>query len=329
MRVRFASVAVMLVASAAAAMAQPGARSPSGLDLPEDVQFIGPARPRLRPTATIVNGETISAADVDQRVALTTWLHSIRLAPDQAESFRARILRDLIDEALWLQTAAAAGIRVETGEVDRLYERVASNDHHTYAEFGSWLHRIGSSEQAVKRQLRGALATRRWWRSQITDTIPDEDGDRAAAIASLTDVYRAADPDRVEMSLIRLSLALPADANEDLAQYRVRELSFTTGGCGHALAAAWRSQAEISLHDRVAAGELPPALQREMLALGPGMASRPFRAQDRVSVLILCSRDELPEATTLDETQLEEQRIRRRAQRYIRELRRDAVIDYR
>jgi hypothetical protein len=339
MLVKLAKVAIILVASTAAAMAmaQPGDRTPAvrpGLNLPDSVQFVGPTWPRNRTGITIVNGEAITRADVDQRVALAVWLNSIRVAPGQAESFRARILRDLVDETLWLQAAAAAEIRVGASEVNRLYERVAGNGHRTPAQLSTYLDGIGSSDRALKRQLHAALAQRRLQLSQVSDTIPDEEGDMAAALASLTDPhgvteYRAAEPDRIMLSLIRLSLALPADANQGQAQGIAWLLAAVTGdgGCGHALSAAWRSQAEIALFDRVAAVELPPELRRVILGLGTGMASQPFRAQDRVSVLILCGRDDLPNPGV--PAGLTEQRIMRRAQRQVRELRRDAVIDYR
>ena len=61
--------------------------------------------------------------------------------------------------------------------------------------------------------------------------------------------------------------------------------------------------------------------------------TRPEAAPERVSVLVLCGRDE-PQAVTgptrdqLAESLLET-RVNSRAQRYLRDLRRDAVIDYR
>jgi peptidyl-prolyl cis-trans isomerase SurA len=52
-----------------------------------------------------------------------------------------------------------------------------------------------------------------------------------------------------------------------------------------------------------------------------------------VRVLVLCGRDD-PEATGAPSfeqvyARLEEERVNRRAQRYLRDLRRDAVVDYR
>ena len=74
--------------------------------------------------------------------------------------------------------------------------------------------------------------------------------------------------------------------------------------------------------------------QEMLLKLQIGEATPPFGSQsDGVRVLVLCGRDEPASADgpSFDKimAQLEEERVNRRAQRYLRDLRRDAVIDYR
>jgi peptidyl-prolyl cis-trans isomerase SurA len=71
-----------------------------------------------------------------------------------------------------------------------------------------------------------------------------------------------------------------------------------------------------------------------MVNLQVGQASPPFgSAQEGVRVLVICGRDDAqaaagPNAETIM-AQLEEQRVNMRARRYLRDLRRDAVVDYR
>jgi peptidyl-prolyl cis-trans isomerase SurA len=86
-------------------------------------------------------------------------------------------------------------------------------------------------------------------------------------------------------------------------------------------------------NDQVRVRDLPAPLQQPLLALSVGQATAPFGSEERVSVLVLCGRDEPapvsapnPEAVA---STLMEQRVNQRAQRYLRDLRRDAVIDYR
>ena len=79
--------------------------------------------------------------------------------------------------------------------------------------------------------------------------------------------------------------------------------------------------------------DLPAALQQMMLPMQVGQATQPFGSlEDGVRTLVLCGRDE-PDATapSFDDvyTQLNEQRVTMRARRYLADLRRDAVIEFR
>ena len=79
--------------------------------------------------------------------------------------------------------------------------------------------------------------------------------------------------------------------------------------------------------------DLPPALQQLMLPMQVGQATQPFGSLDEgVRVLVICGRDEIdPTAPSYDEVfnQLNEERLNLRARRYLRDLRRDAVIEFR
>jgi peptidyl-prolyl cis-trans isomerase SurA len=64
-----------------------------------------------------------------------------------------------------------------------------------------------------------------------------------------------------------------------------------------------------------------------------GQTSQPFGAVDEgISVLVLCGRDMPQSASAPDLQQIEQrlldEKVNKRAQRYLRDLRRDAVIEY-
>ena len=61
-----------------------------------------------------------------------------------------------------------------------------------------------------------------------------------------------------------------------------------------------------------------------LLTINVGQASPPFSARDRISVLVLCGRDDPPADNGTEVEQVDP-----RAQRYLRDLRREAVVDYR
>ncbi|MDB5687173.1 MAG: PpiC-type peptidyl-prolyl cis-trans isomerase, partial [Rhizorhabdus sp.] len=75
-------------------------------------------------------------------------------------------------------------------------------------------------------------------------------------------------------------------------------------------------------------------LQEMLLTLQIGQSTRPFGSlTDGVRALVLCGRDDpaVSSGPSFDQifSQIEEERVNRRARRYLRDLRRDAVIEYR
>jgi peptidyl-prolyl cis-trans isomerase SurA len=70
-----------------------------------------------------------------------------------------------------------------------------------------------------------------------------------------------------------------------------------------------------------------------MLPMQVGQATQPFGSiEEGVRVLVICGRDEVdPSQPTYDEVynQLNDERVNIRARRYLRDLRQDAVIEFR
>jgi peptidyl-prolyl cis-trans isomerase SurA len=159
------------------------------------------------------------------------------------------------------------------------------------------------------------------------------------SIIAVSDARSILMPDArdAQLSLMQLSIAFPAGTTEQQARpalERFVQTSQSMGGCGGAQAAATQLGAEIVSNDQVRVRDLPPALQEMLLGLSVGQATRPFGTLDtRVSVLVLCGRDDPQDANAptfeVLQRQMEDDRVNRRALRLLRDLRRDAVIDYR
>jgi peptidyl-prolyl cis-trans isomerase SurA len=104
-------------------------------------------------------------------------------------------------------------------------------------------------------------------------------------------------------------------------------------GCGAVDAVAAQLGAQVVSNDQVRARDLPGPLQEALLSMSIGEASPPFGSiKEGVRVLMLCGRDD-PKATggpSFDELhgQMEDDRVNKRAQTYLRDLRRDAIIEY-
>lgn len=145
-----------------------------------------------------------------------------------------------------------------------------------------------------------------------------------------------ADPRDAVLSLKQIKIAFAPGTTQADATKRAGDFATAmknAGGCGRVDSVAAQFQAEVVTNDQVKARELPGPLQESLLALSLGETSPPFGSIEQgVSVLMLCGRDDPQVAggPNFDEimNQLEEDRVNKRAQLYLRDLRRDAVIDY-
>jgi len=159
------------------------------------------------------------------------------------------------------------------------------------------------------------------------------------SILALEDTRKVlvADPRDAVLSLKQISIAIAPGSAREAVEAKLQELVRTTqsmGGCGGAEVAAQKLGGEVITNDQVKVRDLPPQIQNNLLSLQVGQSTAPFGAvNERVSVLVLCGREDPPAASDVSYeqvyNQLTEQRVNMRARRYLRDLRRDAVIDYR
>ncbi|HEX8467237.1 MAG TPA: peptidylprolyl isomerase [Allosphingosinicella sp.] len=170
----------------------------------------------------------------------------------------------------------------------------------------------------------------------ISDPIAIPGGFSIIQVADTRQVLTA-DPRDAVLSLKQLTLPLQPGLNraqvEEKAQTLIRATQ-SMGGCGGAEASAAALGAEVISNDQLKVRDLPPPMQPLLLALGIGQSTAPFSSSaDRISVLVLCGRDDPDPASNVSfeqvYNQIAENRVNLRARRFLRDLRRDAVVDYR
>ena len=169
----------------------------------------------------------------------------------------------------------------------------------------------------------------------ISNPIPVPGGFSIIAVQDTRKILTP-DPRDAILSLKQVSITFPKGTSRDAAEpmvSRFAEAAKTLGGCGGAEKIAADFHGEVVTSDQVKMRDLPPALQRLMLPMQVGQATQPFGSLDEgVRVLVMCGRDEVDQsAPSYDDiyNQLNEDRVNSRSRRYLRDLRRDAVIEFR
>ena len=146
-----------------------------------------------------------------------------------------------------------------------------------------------------------------------------------------------ADPRDAKLSLKQITVNFRTGVSQTEAN--TRTAAFATAlkslqGCGSVEKVAAGLGAEVVSNDTITIRQLPAPLQTIMLKLQVGEATPPFGSPgEGVRALVLCGRDDpatgaLPSADQI-QGQLEQERVNLRAQTALRDLRRDAVIEYR
>jgi len=169
----------------------------------------------------------------------------------------------------------------------------------------------------------------------VSDPIPVPGGFSIIAVQDTRKILTP-DPRDALLSLKQVSITFPKGTSREAAEPivgRFAEAAKNIGGCGGAEKIAADFHGEVVTSDQVKMRDLPAALQRLMLPMQVGQATQPFGSLDEgVRVLVMCGRDEVDQsAPTYDDVynQLNEERVNSRARRYLRDLRRDAVIEFR
>ncbi|WP_309611452.1 peptidylprolyl isomerase [Sphingomonas sp.] len=180
-----------------------------------------------------------------------------------------------------------------------------------------------------------AAAIRQMQPGAISNPIANSGGYSIVAVQDTRKILTA-DPRSAVLSLKQVSISFPKGMTRAQAEPTVQRFAqavTSVGGCGGADKLATDFKGEIVSSDQVKLRDLPAALQEMMLPMQVGQATRPFGSiEEGVRTLVICGRDEAsPSQPSFDQVyaQLNEERTNLRARRYLRDLRRDAIIDFR
>ena len=180
-----------------------------------------------------------------------------------------------------------------------------------------------------------AAAVQQLQPGMVSNPIPLPGG---VSIIALQDTRRILTPDPRDavLSLKQISISFPKGTTREQAEptvNRFAEAARNIGGCGGAERIGAEFQGEVVSNDQVKMRDLPPVLQQMMLPMQIGQATQPVGSiEDSVRVFVICGRDEVSaNQPSFDDVynQISEERTNVRARRYLRDLRRDAIIEFR
>ncbi|MGE4323949.1 MAG: peptidylprolyl isomerase [Sphingobium sp.] len=254
------------------------------LNIPGDVTIFGKSDPNVRKATAIINGRIITGTDVDQRLALIITANGGKVSAEEKERLRVQVLRNLIDETLQIQEAAANDIRISPEEIDQSYERVAANFRQSPEQFNTYLRDQGSSASSIKRQIEGELAWSRLLRRNIQPFVNVSEDEVKAVVDRMN---AAKGSDEVRIGEIYLS-ATPENQDQILANARNIIQQIQQGGSFAAYARQFSEASTAAVGGDlgwVRPAQLPDVLAQAATDMQVGQIAGPIPVPGGMSIL--------------------------------------------
>ncbi len=265
--------------------AVPTSDNPFGL--PESINILGPENPNERSATAVVNGFVITGTDVSQRVALVTSASNAEVSEEELKRLRVQVLRNLIDETLKIQAAQALEMPVTRAEIDQTYNQLAAQNFGQEPEkMDEYLATVGSSPNALKRQIEGEIAWENLLRRNVNPFVN-------VAAEEVNDVLQRLEASRgtEEYRLGEIYLSATRENRESVLQNAERIMEQLRGGGSFVAYARQFSEATTAVVGGdlgfVRLAQLPPALATAARNLQPGQLVGPIEIPGGFSIMYL------------------------------------------
>ena len=272
----------------------------TSLNIPGNVQIYGDAKPNVyRPSAT-VNGEIITATDIEQRMALIRIANNnVDLPPEEMQRLRQQVFSNLIDEKLQIQEARAAEIEIDEKLIDDQYARLATRFRQSPSDFSTYLSSRGSSAAAVKQQIRGEFAWDRLLSRNIQSTTNVSTEEVESVVQRMNE---AKGQDEFHLGEIYMS-ATPENAEAVVENARKIIQALQAGGSFAAYARQF-SEASTAVVGGdlgwVRPGQLPASMAEAAAGMQAGQLVGPVEVPGGLSIMLMIDRRQVLTADPRD-----------------------------
>jgi peptidyl-prolyl cis-trans isomerase SurA len=284
--------------------------------------------------AAVVNDDVITIQDLADRLDLALVTSGLPNQPEARRSLAPQVLRGVIDEKLQLQEAKRLGLDVSEGDIDQAIDTIAQRNKTTRADLVRYLETHNIKPSALRTQLRAQIA---WIKVIAREVRP-----RIVVTQEQIDLAlkRRGGAASGDTELLLAEILLPVyDRNQEPSVLEdARRLVSTIREGGDFAALARQVSVAASAEEGgdlgwVQAAAVLPDLRGRVMNLEPGQVSDPIASPAGVHIFQLRDRRSRDAAAGVDRDRMrqaiEQEQLERQANRYLRDLRKDAFIDVR
>ena len=281
---------------------------------------------RAQQIVLLVNGEPITDRDIAHREKFIEM--STHKKPPRQEA-----INSLIDETLELKEAARYSLEPRDADVQQAFENVAGGMGVDAQKLTQILVSGGASADTLKHRLKAQIAWTTLVRGRYKVRLEIADKDVEAELQ----LHQTDDKAQVgyEYTLRPIVLIVPRGAPDSAFEARKRDADALRGrfaNCADGIPFA-RGLAEVAVRDPVvrSSADLAPPLRAILDGVEVGRLTPPEQTAEGIQMFAICSKKESKtEAPGLKEVRdkMFEKKFGARAKRYLGDLRRQAMIEY-
>lgn len=281
----------------------------------------------------IVNDRPVTEYAVLQRMKINSLLGSDKTKGVSKSKLRKKAIDELIDDVLKKVEAKRQKIAIPKAEVDRLIGQIAKSGNDTVKSFTKKLARQGIRLSSLRNQLESQLAWNTILQRRFGNRVKvsDREVDRRHTLLTKKPVNTTRLLN-LKQIVFRYENGAPAGIVRSRfleAQNMIQQFK----GCG-SLGRILANVPGVGVRDlpNIPLSGLPPQLVKVLSKIGRGGISPPNRTRTGIELIAYCSRRDLkpPSISKKDvENALREEQFLLHGTRYLRDLRKEALIDRR
>jgi peptidyl-prolyl cis-trans isomerase SurA len=278
--------------------------------------------------AVMVNGEPITAYDIEQRSKLNTLSHKA--------ATRQQVIDELIDEKVKIKEGKKFGIDPSGSDIDATVAQMSTRMRTTPELLAKSLEAQGIRPETLKARIKADMVWSSLVRGRFKESLQVGEKDVAAAVQVSADEKDKPQTERFEFQMRPLVLIVPRGAAPAATETRRKEaeaLRTRVQTCDEANN-LFKSMQNAAIRDTVVKTSADiPAVLRDVLDKTPiGHLTAPEVTKQGVEMVALCGR----KPTTVDTPKKREvrekmfaEKFEKKSKAYLEEVRKAAMIEYR
>jgi peptidyl-prolyl cis-trans isomerase SurA len=271
-----------------------------------------------------VNGEPITALDIEQRSKLTQL--STHKTPGRQE-----VLEELINEKLKVKEAKRWGLEMTDAEIDQSYAQMAGRMRLTADQLTQQLARAGIYPTTLKSRIRADMVWPQLVRGRYSGSLQIGEKDILTATESKSDDVG------YDYTLRPILFVVPPGSPEAFVDGRKREAEALRGrfqSCDDGIAFA-RALKEVTVREQIVrtTADIPPDLRKVLDDTGIGHLTAPEVTKVGIEMFAVCAKKETAAENRPGQRKAREavaaERYEKKSKEYLESVRRGAMIEYR